>query len=285
MSKVKISELLSCYFPHAVMTEGAAPPNPPASQWGYTLGGDGRIATLDYLTARAKKEYPDSWEDYLSRTKKWLGRVVQDCNAVAEAFYKQITGVDINTKARLNYANWCNPKSGQKADKTLAGLPQQPGVAVFIGPSADSIAHVGFLLYKYGTGPLDWYVLESRGADYGLVITKLAGRGWAWWGVMSKYFEYDVGAAWQPGKPAESSPQPAEPAPAPATNSPAFSTCTGGSVNVRSGPGTTYGVVAVAHAGDKLVVLPAADGWRQIAGIIDGKPVTGYISDKYVKEV
>jgi hypothetical protein len=68
-----------------------------------------------------------------------------------------------------------------------------PGVAVFSGgDNASGITHVGYLLKKFGEGPLDWYVLELRGRNYGCVITKIKDRSWRYWGIMDKYFEYDV---------------------------------------------------------------------------------------------
>ena len=35
---------------------------------------------------------------------------VWDCCGLSEGLYKDYTGVDINTKARYNYAQWCSPK-------------------------------------------------------------------------------------------------------------------------------------------------------------------------------
>lgn len=191
-TKVKISEFLAYFEPHAVITNSKAPTPPPANQWGYTMGGDGRVADESYLTKRAKSSYPDSWSSYLERTRKWIGRQVFDCNAMAEAFYKLKTGKSIDTKARYNYSGWCGKKSSTASDKQLTGIPQMPGVAVFSGSSAAKITHVGYLLKKYGSGRLDWYVIEARGADYGVVITKLTERSWAWWGVMDKHFIYDL---------------------------------------------------------------------------------------------
>jgi hypothetical protein len=279
-AKVKISEMLNHYAPHAVVTNGKAPASPPANQWGYTMGGDGRVATLDYLTARAKSSYPSTWESYVTRTKKWIGRPVHDCNALAEAFHKKVTGVNIDTKARSNYANWCSPKSPTAADKKLTGIPQLPGVAVFSGPSASGITHVGFLLYKYGSGPLDWYVLEARGADYGLVVTKLTERDWAWWGVMSKYFDYDAGANWKPGQTATA---PAAPAPAKAT--PFYAACSGQGVNIRTGCGTGNASLGLADKGAKMLALPAVSDWCEVSAVLNGKIVTGYMHSQYVKEV
>jgi hypothetical protein len=193
--KVKISEMLAYYEPHAIVTDGKTTNPPPKHQDGYVMGGDGRIATDGYIKSRAKSSYPLQWEAYYEAYKKWLGHCVIDCNAVAEAFYKSITHESIDTKAKYNYSGWCSPKSPSTPDKLLAGLPQIPGVAVFSAPedtdNPGNITHVGYLLRKYGEGPLDWYVLEARGKDYGLVITKLTSREWRWWGVMSKYFEHD----------------------------------------------------------------------------------------------
>ena len=196
--KVLISAMLKHYYPHAVLTGAKAKDPPPSGQYGYVMGGDGRVATDDYIRQRAKSSYGDNWRKYYEAYKKWLGRKVFDCNALAEAYYKQETGENIDTKARYNYANWCGEKSASAPEASLAGLPQKPGVAVFSGSSAPEINHVGFLLYRYGSGRLDWYVLECRGKDYGLVITKLKDRPWRWWGVMDKYFTYDAGADWKP---------------------------------------------------------------------------------------
>lgn len=55
-------------------------------------------------------------------------------------------------------------------------------------------------------------------------------------------------------------------------------TVTGATVNLRSGPGTQYGIVGVARKGDKLV-RANADGWLPV--LVDG--VVRWISEKYVK--
>lgn len=163
--KVKISSFLRNYEGHAVTTNEKAASKPPASQYGYVMGGDGRTATDDYIRARAKSSYGDKWESYYEDYKKWIGHRVYDCNSLSEVFYKEQTGISIDTKARYNFADWCSRKSGTKKDLTLAGLPQLPGVALFSGPSAAGITHVGYLWKKTGSGPLDWQVLEARGKE------------------------------------------------------------------------------------------------------------------------
>lgn len=55
-------------------------------------------------------------------------------------------------------------------------------------------------------------------------------------------------------------------------------TVTGATVNLRSGPGTQYGIVGVARKGDKLVQANTT-GWLPV--LVDG--VVRWISEKYVK--
>lgn len=42
--KVNVSEFLRYYGPHAVVTNGKASSDPPASQYGYVMGGNGSVA-------------------------------------------------------------------------------------------------------------------------------------------------------------------------------------------------------------------------------------------------
>lgn len=176
--KVNVSEFLRYYGPHAVVTNGKASSDPPASQYGYVMGGNGSVATDAYIKRRAKSSYGENWEPYYNAYRKWIGHRVFDCNSLAEVFYKEQTGTNIDTKARNNYASWCSDKDAAPKDGTLKGLPQLPGVALFSGPSASGITHVGFLYKKTGSGDLDWQVLEARGKDYGVVITDLKARPW-----------------------------------------------------------------------------------------------------------
>lgn len=118
---------------------------------------------------------------------------VWDCNGMAEGIYKDYAGVDINTKARYNYANWCGIKgSGMiRADRRV------PGAAVFWGTSADAIHHVGYLYKPVSANKPagDWYIIEARGVNYGVVMTRLNSRKPDYWGWMTKYFDYTGSAS------------------------------------------------------------------------------------------
>lgn len=110
---------------------------------------------------------------------------VWDCNGMAEGYYRDVTGVDINTRARYNYSGWC----GVKGKGSIPVKYRVPGAAVFKG---SPISHVGFLVEPVTEGKPegDWWVVEARGVAHGVVRTKLSARGWTKWGLMDKYFDY-----------------------------------------------------------------------------------------------
>ena len=98
--------------------------------------------------------------------------------------------MDINTKARYNYAQWCEPKGSG----LIPAKYRVPGAAVFWSDSgAGSIHHVAYLYkpVKAGVPSGDWYLIEARGVMYGVVMTKLNDRRPNYWGWMTKYFDYD----------------------------------------------------------------------------------------------
>lgn len=114
---------------------------------------------------------------------------VWDCNGLAEGIYKDHTGIDINTKARYNYAQWCEVKG-------TGMIPVEyriPGAAVFWGETAAGITHVAYLTEPVSPSKPggDWYLIEARGVMYGVVRTKLESRKPRYWGLMTKYFDYE----------------------------------------------------------------------------------------------
>ena len=116
---------------------------------------------------------------------------VWDCQGLVEGYINDMTGSNINLRARNNYALWCDPKGVG----TIPAKYRVPGAAVFIySKSAGAITHVGYLVrpVKAGKPEGDWYVVEARGVMYGVVVTKLNSRGWNRWGLMTQYFDYDV---------------------------------------------------------------------------------------------
>lgn len=121
------------------------------------------------------------WREHAAR--------VWDCNGLAEGIYKDYTGVDINTKARYNYAQWCDPKG----TGLIPAEYRVPGAAVFWGDKAADITHVAYLDKPVDPNKPegDWYMIEARGIFYGVVRTKLSERNPEFWGWMTKYFDYE----------------------------------------------------------------------------------------------
>ena len=113
---------------------------------------------------------------------------VFDCNGLAEGFYKDMTGIDINTRARNNYSTWCK---GYNGTGIIPPGKRVPGAAVF-HHDGDAITHVGYLEkpVNLANPSGDWYVIEARGVDFGVVRTRLLSRSWNRWGYMVLYFDY-----------------------------------------------------------------------------------------------
>lgn len=157
---------------------------------GYIMGSTGQnpqkwSKTSWWFTQYSGKQLTKAlyWREHARR--------VWDCNGLAEGIYKDYTGVDINTKARYNYSTWC----GTKGSGLIPVKYRVPGAAVFWSDSgASSIHHVAYLYapVKAGKPDGDWYIIEARGVNYGVVMTRLNNRKPNFWGIMDKYFDYNI---------------------------------------------------------------------------------------------
>lgn len=169
---------------------------------GYILCSYGQNPKTGYLDLSIKSEKsawkPNGWyyTQYSGsqRTKAlyWRDHAkrVFDCQGLSEGYYEIQTGECVNTKARYNYQQWCDPKGSGM----IPAAYRVPGAAVFWGNKASDIHHVGYL-YKpveAGNPSADWYIIEARGVMYGVVRTKLYERKPNFWGWMTKYFDYSA---------------------------------------------------------------------------------------------
>ena len=176
---------------------------------GYIMGSRGqnpRTGSLDLSVKTVKSSWKTNgwyYTQYDSNPKQkekalyWRANAtrVWDCAGLAEGIYEIYTGVNIDSKARYNYQQWCDPKG----TGLIPASYRIPGAAVFWGNKAADIHHVGYL-YKpvdpsKPTG--DWYIIEARGVMYGVVMTKLSSRRPNFRGLMTKYFDYE-NAAFKP---------------------------------------------------------------------------------------
>ena len=172
---------------------------------GYIMGARGqnpRTGYLDLSITKCRSSWlPDGWyyEQYTkapytakqhAKALYWRAHCtrVWDCNGMVEGIYELYTGECIDSKARYNYQQWCDPKGAGM----IPPLFRVPGAAVFWGDRASDIHHVAYL-----DAPVDpdkpsgdWYLIEARGVLYGVVRTRLYERKPDFWGWMTKYFNY-----------------------------------------------------------------------------------------------
>lgn len=146
--------------------------NAESNGWGYVWGGYGQICSIKYLDKMAKQYPGDTEAGGSMRTvgEKWIGKRVTDCIGLIKSYM------------------WYNPKSGEitvgsnnfqdcsassiwdnvKETGDISAIPEIPGLAVWMP------GHIGVYIG-------DGYVVEAQGTAYGVVKTKLVGRGWSKW--------------------------------------------------------------------------------------------------------
>jgi hypothetical protein len=140
--------------------------------WGYVWGGYGQICTEKYLDEMAEK-YPANTEaggEMRTVGEKWIGKRVTDCIGLIKSYMwydpdsGEITAGSNNFKDCSASSIWNNVKESGN----ISTMPDTPGLAVWMP------GHIGVYIG-------DGYVVEAQGTAYGVVKTKLSGRGWTKW--------------------------------------------------------------------------------------------------------
>lgn len=132
----------------------------------YWYGTYGQTSSRQLYTAK-KKQYPAQYT--WACPKDQLGKRVHDCVGLIKGYLWSDTPT---SKPKYNAKQDVSANGMYNACKikgNINSIPDEPGVLVFMD------GHVGVYI---GNG----YVIEARGHKYGVVKTKLAGRGWARWG-------------------------------------------------------------------------------------------------------
>lgn len=135
----------------------------------YWWGTFGQTAGASLLAAK-RKQYPGYYlaADFESQ----LGHKVHDCVGLIKG-YRWCDGPEDGTPAYIGAQDVAVAglyrQCGAKGD--ILSMPDEPGVCVFMG----NMGHVGVYI---GGGR----VIEAMGHAYGVVETRLQGRGWAFWG-------------------------------------------------------------------------------------------------------
>lgn len=155
----------------------------------YWWGTFGQTAT-PALLAQKSRQYPENYASGDFETQ--YGCRVHDCVGLVKGYLwsdtphsapKYIAAQDVAVNGLYLVC---------REHGNLATIPEEPGVCVFMA----DMGHVGVYI---GNGE----VVEAMGHAYGVVKTKLAGRGWAFWG-KPRWIEYTGEAAETPAEAAAS---------------------------------------------------------------------------------
>ena len=156
---------------------------------GYIMGATGQNPRNWAIDSWWYNQYIENKKQHAAAL-KWreTAERVWDCNGLAEGYYKDQTGININTRARYSYRDWCSIKG----EGVIPAKYRVPGAALYTGDRAKDIPHVGFLVEPVDKNKPsgDWVVIEARGVSYGVVRSKLSDKRWTFWGLMDKYFDY-----------------------------------------------------------------------------------------------
>jgi len=162
---------------------------------GYWYGTYAGQLSSESLLAGKSKQYPKQYTDtYVKRSRRWLdganyvpptgysktpnapaGTPVMDCVGLIKGTLWQMNGIRYESASDLSANGWyakCPVKG------TIASIPDKAGIVVHRDQ------HIGVYIG-------DGLVIESRGVDYGVVVTKLSERPWTGWGE-SAYVDYFV---------------------------------------------------------------------------------------------
>lgn len=149
------------------------------SGWGYVWGTYGCVLT-DSLFAYKLEQYPDGVGNYADFIRaNWLGGRTTDCVGLIKGYgwlNPETLTIDYGTNGMPDLsANQMYYNASESGP--IATMPDIPGLAVW---------HDGHIGVYIGNGE----VIEAMGTKYGVVKTKLAGRGWTHW-LKVKYIQYD----------------------------------------------------------------------------------------------
>ena len=142
--------------------------------WGYIWG----TAGVTWTKAKQDQIEKTTDSDRANSRKygsKWIGHKVADCSGLFTWAFKQLGGYMYHGSNTM-WDKYCTAKGELKDGRRADGQEMLPGTAVFTYSSkTGKRGHVGLYIG-------DGYVIEARGAYYGVVKTALKSRPWVEWG-------------------------------------------------------------------------------------------------------
>jgi len=151
-------------------------------KWGYIYG----MTHVKWSEARQKqydvaKANDKNCQKSIQYGPKWYGHIVTDCSGLFAWAFNELGG-KIYHGSNTMYKSYCVNKGALVNGKRKDGKELKPGTAVFTGTEG-SHGHVGLYI---GGG----YVIEAKGAQYGVVKTPITDKRWTYWGEL-KGVQYD----------------------------------------------------------------------------------------------
>ncbi len=149
--------------------------------WGYVWGTFGDVLTESVLTYKLE-QYPEIKESETFIRENWLGRRTTDCVGLIKSYgwFDPVTGaIRYGTNGMPDFS--ADQMYASAADNdtdygTMDTMPEIVGLALW------KSGHIGVYI---GGG----YAIEAMGTRYGVVKTKVEGRGWQGWCKLP-YIEY-----------------------------------------------------------------------------------------------
>lgn len=227
---------------------------------GYIYGTAGVLCTQRTINASIAR-YPENAEMTRRYGKQWIGHYVTDCSGVPLPIARRY-GI------RLPHGSSSLVRQGYIVD---CGPDPHPGWAALVDPTPDTPDnhHIGYV------GADGETIYECRGTKDGFVKSSIHDRRWTKYGRMTFI---DYGEDDGDGRETETMPEDG----GTRVYYRAEVATEQGKLNVRSGPGTEYGVLFKLARGSVVDVLfEYPSGWDWISD--DGDH--GYVSHKYLRKV
>lgn len=174
--------------PSGAVLVGGTATNVGAEPWHYLYGTVRTKTTPSRIKERWENFYSfHGWakESYDNATSGMQpDDYATDCQGLLDAYMTYVQGEKTDVNADYNYRKWCTGK-GKTSE---IERPYELGEAVFMANSKGKMSHIGWICGLDSDGePL---VVEARGLNYGVVITRLEDRAWTHRGLMTKKFDY-----------------------------------------------------------------------------------------------
>ena len=150
--------------------------------WGYVWGTFGNVLTESMLQYKLE-QYPDIGASEAFIREHWLGRRTTDCVGLLKGYgwlNPDTLAIDYNTNGMPDYNADRMYASAKENGTEYGGMDTMPDI-------------VGLGLWKQGHWGVyvgNGYAIEAMGTQYGVVRTKVEGRGWQGW-CKIPYIQYD----------------------------------------------------------------------------------------------